>query len=452
MRVVGFIDDDQSLHGSNLNGVKIYPPHKLDALVPSLEVSDILLAMPSLSRSKRAEAIDSLSKLRVSVRTLPSFHDLVNGKISISDIHDLDIEDLLGRSSVSPDPELISKNIADKVVWVTGAGGSIGGELCRQIAHQGPAQLILLEQNEFALYMIEQELCALISEKVVKDFVIIPILASVRYESAIRGAMDLYKPHIIYHAAAYKHVPLVEANPIEGLSNNTIGTMSVARVAMEYGVPNFILISTDKAVRPTNIMGASKRLAEMILQALATISSNTCFAMVRFGNVLDSSGSVVPKFREQIKNGGPVTVTDFEMTRFFMTIPEAAQLVIQAGSMATGGDIFLLDMGEPVKILDLAKRMIELSGLEVRDENNINGDIEINEVGLRPGEKLYEELLIAGNPIPTAHSRIFKAREEFLSWGALSMRMKELEDALNKNDLQKLIKLLKELVLGYTPS
>ena len=415
--VVGFIDDNTSLHGSSLNGLKIYRPDKLDSLIASLEVSDILLAMPSIARSKRSEIINHLSKLKVVVQTLPSFHDLASGKISVSDIRDLDIEDLLGRPPVSPNPELIAKNVFGKVVLVTGAGGSIGSELCRQVANQNPKELILLEQNEFALYTIEQELNALIRENLVSDFVITPILASVRSESAIRRVMDLHKPHIIFHAAAYKHVPLVEQNPTEGILNNVYGTFNIASLASEYQVPNFVLISTDKAVRPTNIMGASKRLAEMVVQAFADnsqSSKDTTFSMVRFGNVLNSSGSVVPLFRKQIQDGGPITLTHPEVTRFFMMIPEAAQLVIQASSMAQGGDVFVLDMGQPVKIADLAKKMIELSGLNLRDENSPDGDIAIEITGLRPAEKLYEELLIGKSPMPTSHSSILKAHEEFM--------------------------------------
>lgn len=452
--VAGFIDDDISLQGSSLNGIKIYPPHKLDSLVISLEISDILLAMPTIARSKRAEIINSLSRLKVSVQTLPSFQDLASGKISVSDIHDLDIEDLLGRPTVSPDPDLISKNTAGKVVLITGSGGSIGSELCRQVANQGPNELILLEQNEFALYTIEQELNGLIRENMIQNFVVTPILASVRSESAMRRVLDLHKPHIIFHAAAYKHVPLVEQNPTEGILNNVYGTLNIAKLAAEYQIPNFVLISTDKAVRPTNIMGASKRLAEMVVQAFADnaqSSQDTTFSMVRFGNVLNSSGSVVPLFRKQIQDGGPITLTHPEVTRFFMMIPEAAQLVIQASSMAQGGDVFVLDMGKPVKIADLAKKMIELSGLNLRDESSPDGDIAIEITGLRPAEKLYEELLIGNNPMPTQHPSILKAHEEFMSLDDIEICLKNLEKILNCDSTQGIKQFLKNVIPDYTP-
>ena len=330
-------------------------------------------------------------------------------------------------------------------------GLPIGGELCRQIMEQAPKTLLLVEQSEYALYQIHHEISTRIENHGGLNVQIVPLLASVTNPDRMRIIVGEWQPDVIYHAAAYKHVPLVEANVVEGIRNNTIGTLTVAQIAIELGVPHFILISTDKAVRPTNVMGASKRLAEMILQALAQSSTKTKFSMVRFGNVLNSSGSVVPKFRQQIKDGGPVTVTDLRMTRYFMTIPEAAQLVIQAGALATGGDVFLLDMGEPVKIVDLARRMIELSGLDVKDAQNLEGDIEIEEIGLRPGEKLYEELLIDGNPEKTIHPRVFKSHEDFLSWSELELKVQQISQAIEKNDDQALIALLKELVSGYKP-
>jgi len=455
MQVVGFIDDDPQLQGSVLAGKKIYQPELLSDLVISLDISSVLLAMPSASRYRRNQILQLVRESKVAVQTLPGMSELAKGSITTQDLRSLDIDDLLGRDPVLPDPVLLSKNITNKVVLVTGAGGSIGSELCRQIIEQQPKTLVLLDQSEFALYQIHQEL----SHKLVSRtdtykpaITLMPILASVTNTSRIQRILEDIKPDTIYHAAAYKHVPLVEANPIEGIKNNTFGTLVIAKIAMQLEVPHFILISTDKAVRPTNVMGASKRLAEMVLQALAAISTKTCFAMVRFGNVLDSSGSVVPKFRQQIKDGGPVTVTDFEMTRFFMTIPEAAQLVIQAGAMAKGGEVFLLDMGEPVKILDLAKRMIGLSGLDVKDAANPNGDIEITEIGLRPGEKLYEELLIAGNPDKTTHPRIFMAHELFLPYAQFQEILARLQGTLENDDIQQARGLLTEFVSGYQPT
>ena len=448
MRVVGFLDDDDRLHGHVLNGLSIYSPADLQGLVNSLQVSTVLLALPSVSRHRRNELIAQMLDAHVQVRTLPAVSELAQGVVSISDLRELDIDDLLGREPVSPNHILLGKNITDKVVLVTGAGGSIGGELCRQILGMAPATLILLEQSEFALYEIQQEL----EDKLADDTtLLVPVLASVRDADRLRDVMASWKPDTIYHAAAYKHVPLVEHNPIEGIKNNTLGTLTTARIAVEQGVADFVLISTDKAVRPTNIMGASKRLAEMALQALSTTAPQTRFSMVRFGNVLGSSGSVVPKFRRQIRDGGAITLTHPEITRYFMTIPEAAQLVIQAGAMAKGGDVFVLDMGDPVKIMDLALRMIELSGLTVRDEENPDGDIAIEITGLRPGEKLYEELLIGNDPRPTSHPRIMKAHEEFLAWPLLQDKLQELESLLASNDVEGTKALLVELVSGYAP-
>lgn len=447
MKVVGFLDDDVALHGQVLNGQPIFNPNDLSSLVSGLSVSHVLLAMPGLSRARRNEILNQMRLARVAVRTLPSVADLAQGRVSVSSLHELDIDDLLGRDSVTPSAPLLSLNITNKVVMVTGAGGSIGSELCRQILSQNPTKLLLIEISEFALYAIHQELEGKLLERHIE---LVPLLANVRDVSRIREIVSTWRPNTIYHAAAYKHVPLVEHNPAEGLINNLFGTLRTAQVAVENGVSSFVLISTDKAVRPTNIMGASKRLAEMTLQALAATGPITTFSIVRFGNVLGSSGSVVPKFRGQIRDGGPITLTHPEITRYFMTIPEASQLVIQAGAMANGGDVFVLDMGESVKIIDLARRMIELSGLTLRDSENPEGDIEIEITGLRPGEKLYEELLIGENPQPTAHKRIMKAHEDYLAWDDLTIKLQEFESALTLNDVQVMRRLTQDLVAGYT--
>lgn len=455
MRVVGFLDDDARLHGSVVNGKAIYSPADLSGLVASLNVTDVLLALPTVSRIRRNEIINSMLAAKVSVRTLPSLMDLAQGRISTSDLRELDIEDLLGREPVVPNHILLGKNIFGKVVLVTGAGGSIGSELCRQIQKLGPSSLLLVEQSEYALYELHQELMNKLGVLGSPDIKLVPLLASVRDAERMHEIMSTWKPYTVYHAAAYKHVPLVEHNPAEGIKNNVLGTLTVAMAAAEHSVAEFVLISTDKAVRPTNIMGASKRLAEMVLQTLAddlARSRTTRFSMVRFGNVLGSSGSVVPKFRQQIKDGGPITLTHPDVTRYFMTIPEAAQLVIQAGAMAKGGDVFVLDMGKPVKIFDLAHRMVELSGLTVRDENDPQGDIEIAVTGLRPGEKLYEELLIGDNPEPTSHPRIMKAHEDFLPWAVFEEKLNALQMALDVNDVGVVRQMLQQLVSGYVPS
>jgi FlaA1/EpsC-like NDP-sugar epimerase len=449
MRVIGFLDDDNRLHGHALNGLPIHNPADLTEILAEVSVTDVLLALPSVTRQRRNEILSSLSQYKITVRTLPGLSDIASGKVSLSDVHDLDIDDLLGREPVMPNHILLAKNIVNKVVLVTGAGGSIGSELCRQILTLGPVKLLLVEQSEFALYATHQEL----EEKQFdKKTVLVPLLASAQDADRMQEIMSTWSPNTVYHAAAYKHVPIVEHNPAEGIKNNVLGTLRTAQAAASNGVMDFVLISTDKAVRPTNIMGASKRLAEMALQALAATNPKTKFSMVRFGNVLGSSGSVVPKFRQQIRDGGPITLTHAEITRYFMTIPEAAQLVIQAGAMSKGGDVFVLDMGESVKIMDLARRMVELSGLTVKDELNPNGDIEIEITGLRPGEKLYEELLIGDNPQPTSHPRIMKAHEDFIPWTELDDRLKSLEIALGVNDVTVIRLMMAKLVSGFTPS
>ena len=449
MRVVGFLDDDDRLHGHVLNGLPIYNPADLTGLVASRGIVTVLLALPSISRRRRNEILQQMRAAKVAVRTLPSVLELGHGKGCLADLLYLHIDDLLGREPVAPNHILLRKNVTGKVVLVTGAGGSIGSELCRQILTLQPSLLLLVEQSEFALYKVGQELEALATPENLK---IVPLLGSVRDEDRMREIMSTWHPETVYHAAAYKHVPLVEHNPSEGIKNNVLGTLVAARAAAENGVSDFVLISTDKAVRPTNIMGASKRLAEMVLQAMAIEAPKTKYTMVRFGNVLGSSGSVVPRFRQQIREGGPITLTHRDITRYFMTIPEAAQLVIQAGAMAKGGDVFVLDMGEPVKIYDLARRLIELSGLTVRDEADPEGDIEIAITGLRPGEKLYEELLIGDNPTGTSHPRIMKAHEEFLPWAQLEEKLRALEVALNVNDVGLVRFMLKNLVAGYVPN
>ena len=444
MRVRGFLDDDVELHGQVLNGLPIYNPSDCAQWINALDISILLLADTTTGRHKQ-EILEQMLKLGVAVRSLPSMSALAQGKISVSNLRRLDIDDLLGREPVTPHPLLLSENIAHRVVMVTGAGGSIGSELCRQILKIVPSVLLLVECSESALYNIHQELQA-IDTRIQQ----VPLLASVCDATRMQNIIATWQPHTIYHAAAYKHVPLVEHNQLEGIKINVWGTLITAKIAAQYGVKRFVLISTDKAVRPSNIMGASKRLAEMTLQALAhTMPLSSCFCIVRFGNVLGSSGSVVPKFRQQIRDGGPITLTDADMTRYFMTIIEAAQLVIQAGAMAQGGEVFVLDMGEPVKISDLARLMVELSGLTIRDAEHPEGDIEIRVTGLRPGEKLYEELLIGNQPLPTLHPRIMKAHEEYLLWPVLEEKLKELELKINHNDIKAVRQLLKSLHLGY---
>ena len=463
--VRGFVDDDGQKIGRSINGLPIIAPDALEVFVQQHGITDILLAIPSLSRQQRHAIIARLQPLPAHVRTLPGMVDLASGKVSVADFQELDIEDLLGRVPVQPDAALLAKNLRDKVVLVTGAGGSIGSELCRQIVQERPRQLVLLDHNEFGLYAIHQELSILCTQQGLA-IELLPKLASIRNLRRVRAVFTKYQPQSVFHAAAYKHVPLVQSNPSEGVLNNLFGTLNTARAAMEVGVENFVLISTDKAVRPTNVMGATKRMAELVLQSLADaqavdfsaidetegqppISNRTRFCMVRFGNVLGSSGSVVPLFRKQLRQGGPLTVTHTEVTRYFMTIPEAAQLVLQAGAMGQDGEVFVLDMGQPVKIIDLAKRMVELSGLQVQDDSHPEGDIAIKVVGLRSGEKLYEELLIGENPEPTSHPRIMKAHENFLSWPDLLPDLLAIRAAAKDGNIEKIQQTLGKLVSGY---
>jgi FlaA1/EpsC-like NDP-sugar epimerase len=471
MNVAGFIDDDSSLHGQVLNGLLIFDPKDLQEIVIQNAITDILLALPSASRDRRNQILALLAKLKISVRTLPDLSDIVSGKVTFTDVRQLDINDLLGRDPVKPNEWLLNRNTFNKTVLVTGAGGSIGSELCKQLLRSKPKRLLLVDMSEFALYQAHQEFLNILNAyqgSPERDIEIIPLLASVCDEVRMHEIMDTWKPHTVYHAAAYKHVPLVEHNPAEGVRNNVWGTKVCAEAAIQNGVRNFVLISTDKAVRPTNVMGATKRLAEMVLQALSeatksssdllaltansAIKESTYFSIVRFGNVLGSSGSVVPLFCEQIKNGRAITLTHPGVTRYFMTITEAAQLVIQAGAMSSGGDVFVLDMGQPVRIYDLASRIVQLSGLTLRDESNPQGDIEIKVTGLRPGEKLYEELLIGDDPKPTQHPRILKAHEKFIPWEQLQGQLHSLNLALSINDVPEIRSFLQKLVTGYQPS
>ena len=447
-----FLDDDYEKHGRVLSGKKIYPPDYLDYLVNQIDISYLLLALPRITKDKRKKIINKVSKYNISVRTLPSFLDIAKGKKVLTDLNELEIDDLLGREKVTPNQELMKKNIYDKVILVTGAGGSIGSQLCIEILKIKPQKILLLDSNEFALYSILNELNSLNQNNLVK---IIPLLSSVQDRKNINLILKTWNPDTIYHAAAYKHVPIVEHNLAEGVKNNVFGTLIIAEASLKLGIKDFVFISTDKAVRPTNVMGATKRLGEICLQSIFASKKEhqlTKFSMVRFGNVLDSSGSVIPKFRKQIKERSPITLTHPDINRFFMTIKEASELVIQSGAMAKGGDVFLLDMGEPIRIYDLAKKMIQLSGLKLKDKNNPNGDIEILITGLRPGEKLYEELLIENNSLPTIHPKIFKAQDDFISWPLLKKEIEILEKSVLENDLENIILVLKKLVKGYKPS
>jgi len=444
---VAFVDDDARLHGQRISGLRVYAAADVSSLIQRLQVSEILLALPSTTRTRRNDIIRSLENLPVKVQTLPGLTDLAQGKIKVADLREVEIEDLLGRDPVAPRPELLNKNIQGKVVMVTGAGGSIGSELCRQICRLEATALILYDNSEYNLYAIEQELiennCRLR---------LVALLGSVTDQPAMEQVIRAHGVKTVFHAAAYKHVPIVEANPAQGVINNIFGTWRAAAAALATGVETFVLISTDKAVRPTNIMGATKRFSEMLLQAMHQQNpGKTSFTMVRFGNVLGSSGSVVPLFRNQIKKGGPITVTDPRIVRYFMTVSEAAELVIQAGAMSSGGDVFVLDMGEPVKILDLATRMATLAGLSIKDSINTSGDIEIVFSGLRPGEKLYEELLIGGNVIATAHPRILRADENTLGWKHIESLLARLDSACDKENSETIQAILQESVEGYGP-
>jgi FlaA1/EpsC-like NDP-sugar epimerase len=451
-RNVAFVDDDITLHGSVIHGKRVYSPKELEALILRYKVERILLAIPKASKTRRKEIIGGLEPLPVRVLIVPGVEETASGKPLVEQLREVELEDLLGRDPVLPDVDLIRTCIHGKVVMVTGAGGSIGSELCRQIVSHEPKLLILYELGEFALYSIEQDLLEQLRRSGI-DVPVRALLGSVCNVSRVREIIRHYKVQVIFHAAAYKHVPIVEHNILEGVRNNIIGTKLVAEIAAEQRVERFVLVSTDKAVRPTNVMGASKRFAELILQGLADLAdTHTIFCMVRFGNVLGSSGSVVPLFRRQIDAGGPITVTHPEISRFFMTIPEAAQLVIQAGAMATGGDVFVLDMGEPVKITELARHMIHLMGLELRDDAHPDGDIEISYTGLRPGEKLYEELLIGSNVVGTTHPRIMRAQEDGLPQEALREYLRQLVEAESKADSVKARAILEQAVTGFSPN
>ncbi|EOG3621191.1 MULTISPECIES: polysaccharide biosynthesis protein [Pseudomonas] len=464
MRPVAFIDDDASITDRVIAGLQVYQPDHLQRMIDDTGAEEILLALPSVSRSRRREILNLLEGYPLHVRSVPGFMDLASGRVKVDDIQEVDIADLLGRDAVPAQGDLLQHCIIDQTVMVTGAGGSIGAELCRQILGQTPRILLLFEHSEFNLYTIAGEL----EQRILRGGLavqLIPILGSVRDQSKMLDVMRAWQVDTVYHAAAYKHVPIVEHNIAEGLSNNVFGTLYTAQAALQAGVANFVLISTDKAVRPTNVMGSTKRLAEMVLQALSrelapvlmgdtgNVSqvNKTRFTMVRFGNVLGSSGSVIPLFHKQIKAGGPLTVTHPKITRYFMTIPEAAQLVIQAGSMGQGGDVFVLDMGEPVKIVELAEKMIHLSGFSIRSERNPLGDIAINFTGLRPGEKLYEELLIGDNVIATRHPMIMSANEDYLPWDVLKQRLEALRAASSVDDFATVRQLLRDTVSGYVP-
>jgi FlaA1/EpsC-like NDP-sugar epimerase len=464
MRPVAFIDDDPSIANRIISGLQVYKPKHIHQMIEVTGAQEILLAVPSCTRGRRREILGYLESFPLHVRSVPGFMDLASGRVKVDDIQEVDIADLLGRDPVPAQEDLLERCIKGKIVLVTGAGGSIGSELCRQIMKLAPTTLLLFEHSEFNLYSILSEL-ELQATRESLSMRLLPILGSVRNEQKLLDVMQTWKVDTVYHAAAYKHVPLVEHNIAEGVLNNVIGTLNTAQAALQTGVSNFVLISTDKAVRPTNVMGSTKRLAELILQALShevapvlyneksNVSrvNKTRFTMVRFGNVLGSSGSVIPLFHKQIKTGGPITVTHPHITRYFMTIPEAAQLVIQAGSMGQGGDVFVLDMGEPVKIVDLAVKMVHLSGLSLRSEKNPHGDIDIEFSGLRPGEKLYEELLIGDNVGATRHPMIMSAHEDHFAWDVIKARLSELVMAVQADDYNRVRNLLRDLVSGYTP-
>tara|TARA_B110000858_G_scaffold190627_1_gene238860 strand:+ start:2557 stop:4452 length:1896 start_codon:yes stop_codon:yes gene_type:complete len=444
---IGFIDDNKDVQGTRISGLNVYASNDIEDLINDLKVDEVLIAIPSASRADRFTIIDRLERYPVVVRTLPGMTEIAQGKVKIDDLLQVSIKDLLGRKSVEPNGLLLGKNITDKTIVVTGAGGSIGSELCRQIAYLKPKALILFEINELALYSIDKEL----NNFSTSLFNIYPILGSVNNKKRLKNLFEHFKVDTVYHAAAYKHVPMVEFNNTEGVDNNVFGTLNCAMSAIDSGVKNFVLISTDKAVRPTNTMGATKRVAELILQALSVKQNTTTFCMVRFGNVLGSSGSVIPLFKKQIIEGGPLTVTDKNIIRYFMTVTEAVELTIQAGAMGTGGDVFVLDMGKPVKIKELAEKMIQLSGLHVKDELNTDGDIEIIYTGLRAGEKLYEELLIGDNVSKTENPLIMRAKEDMINWEELKIYLDELFNSSNNYDHLKTRNTLKKIVSGFNP-
>ncbi len=448
---VAFVDDNRALYGSVIHGVEVFSPEKIPDLIERFGATRVLLAIPSSSRRRRREILEHLENLLVRVQSMPDLADIITGKTQFDDISDVDVADLLGRDAVPPDDSLLDSCIRGKVVMVTGAGGSIGSELCRQMVRQSPTMLLLLENSEHALYTIDKELRGMVQDGLTSCR-IIPLLGSAEDNARVQGVMTSFRVQTVYHAAAYKHVPIVEQNIVEGVRNNVFGTLNCAEAAIKANVETFVLVSTDKAVCPTNVMGATKRLSEMVLQAFDEREGNTRFCMVRFGNVLASSGSVVPLFREQIQSGGPVTVTHPEIIRYFMTIPEAAQLVIQAGSMGQGGDVFLLDMGKPVRIEDLARRMIHLMGMTVMDDENPDGDIEITYTGLRPAEKLYEELLIGNQIMGTEHPKIMRAEEKMLPWAEMRELLNKLQDALAKSDSESVLNILRTAVDEYTAS
>jgi FlaA1/EpsC-like NDP-sugar epimerase len=450
-RPVAFVDDRKTLRGSHINGVGVYSPEDLPKLIVTRKIDRVLLAMPSASRRRRREVLSALEPLGVHVQSLPDLADIISGRARIDELREVDVCDLLGRDAVPPNPQLFASCITGKSVMVTGAGGSIGSELCRQILKVGPTRLVLLEMSELALYTSERELLD-IARREKLDVEIVPLLGNASDALRLRDVMLAFGVQTVYHAAAYKHVPIVEHNVIRGIHNNVICTWNTAEAALQAGVETFVLVSTDKAVNPTNVMGATKRMAELVLQALQERTRSTRFCMVRFGNVLGSSGSVVPLFREQIRAGGPVTVTHPQVIRYFMTIPEAAQLVIQAGSMARGGDVFVLDMGRPVRIDDLARRMINLMGLSVRDAHNPDGDIEIQYTGLRSAEKLFEELLIGNNVTQTDHPMIMRAMEHSLGWERVRELLGEFENAIETFDVVLALELLQEAVAEYRPA
>ncbi|RUO37292.1 nucleoside-diphosphate sugar epimerase [Aliidiomarina shirensis] len=451
---VAFIDDDTTLHRSNMLGLTVYPEQQIEALISSKHVSRILLAVPSATRAQRKAILERLEPLPVQVQSIPGMNDLISGR-EIDTLEEVKVEDLLGRDPVPPFEHLMDKNIRGKVVMVTGAGGSIGSELCRQILRYYPKTLVLYELSEFTLYAIENDLQRICRHENISCVSIVPIMGSIQNRVRVEAVMQAFKVQTVYHAAAYKHVPMVEYNVVEAIFNNVFGTWRTAEAAISSGVESFVLVSTDKAVRPTNVMGATKRLSELVLQALAKRQDQTCFCMVRFGNVLGSSGSVIPKFREQIAAGGPVTVTNKDITRYFMTIPEAAQLVIQAGAMSCsdkgrGGEVFVLDMGEPVKINDLARKLIRLMGKSVKDADHPTGDIEITYNGLRPGEKLYEELLIGDNVRETEHPRIRTASEIDLSWPEMEALLNQLDADCRAFRIDAVHQLLQDAPLAFT--